>query len=155
MYPTNQNRLDDMLQRYGDIHVAHTQADYEKMCLTAPAAILRRARHVGECHAQVLHDSYFVWNHRASNTFKELKQFVCQGQARYLPATIHNWADLQQLTIIIAREYLARVDPPALPCLLPREAEVRWWQYMAIIFECERQRGEITIRPRRVRSPLR
>lgn len=148
MHATVPSRLDDMLNIYGDRQVERFLEEQRQLGMTPTKISTRQARRRGECRGFVIHDSYFVWNRPVSNSFEELRQFVCAGQAEYLPRTINNWKELERITIEVAAEFLDRHSGMVVhPVLLPKDREIQWWQYMATIFECCRQQGELAYDP--------
>ncbi len=137
------SRIDDMISRYGNQAAASARYDDEKCCETLSHTREELARHGGESLAWVVHDSFFIWERPLSNTFEELRDYMCQSDCEYRARTVLTWIDLKQYTTSRAVSFLNRTNYPPLPALLTDEHEKRWWIMMAILHQCYRQLREI------------
>ena len=132
------SRIDDMLRIYGDKAVQAEQDRAAKHGQTLGNCEIQSLRRRAECRAWVIHDSYFVWRKPLSNTFDELKSFMTDDGDRFAPT---DWQTLKSYTVARATGFLGRMTHTPCPVLLSETHRIRWWQYMAIIHECDRQLG--------------
>jgi len=130
------SRIDCMLTVYGDIFVKEAAEEAEKQCRELTPAQEYLARQLGECRAWAVHDSFFIWDRPLSNTFEELREFICEQKPEWYRQMIRSWADLKKRTLELAGELLHRVTYPPFPDNLTEELNYKWWQYMAIAHQC-------------------
>lgn len=135
-------RIDDMLRIYGDNEVADARAEAEKVCEQLTPYNEQLARHRGECRAWVEHDAHFIWERRLSNTYQELRTFLTEDAPGHVMAAVHDWATLRTRAATMAVRLLQRMQYPPLPALLPAPQEALWWQFVAIIHECDARSGK-------------
>jgi len=129
-------RIDDMLTRYGDITVAEAAEDAEKRGESLTPFFAELARHAGESRAWAVHDSFFIWERPLSNTFDELRDYICEQDSMLRSQMIRNWADLKKRVMTLAVDRLCRMQYPPLPVFLPDDVQTTWWIYMAILHQC-------------------
>lgn len=135
-------RVDDMLRIYGDKAVLAEQVAAEKIGQQPSSFLIEHARHRGECLAWAVHDSYFMWERPLSNTYDELRAYVCGSDAGPAELAVRDWSSLRAYTVERSVSFLGRLDYPPNPIDLHGEHHTRWWMYMAIIHECDRQLGK-------------
>ena len=137
----NLSRLDDMLSIYAAKAVALARSEADKRGEVLPPCAEQLAKHRGECQAWATHDSFFIWRKPLSNSFDELRKFVLRGTPAHVTGPVRDWATLHTATYTKAVQYLGRMHYPPLPDLLPPDGRTCWWQLMAILHECDLQRG--------------
>lgn len=125
-----------MLRIYGDKYVAVEQRRAEKRCEILSSYMVEHWRHLGECRAWAVHDSFFIWNRPLSNTFEELRGLAFQLCTPSAAVRVCDWLALRDYVLKAAEGFLARLPRPAFPCDLVGEYRMRWWQWMAIAHQC-------------------
>ncbi len=130
-------RIDDMLRIYGDKIVAAEEAEAQKCGERLDPYMRDYYRHLGECRAWAVHDSFFIWERPLSNTFEELRDHAVAEAPAHVCRQVTDWCKLKEHTLTTATNFLARMTPPAFPELLPEEHKTKWWIWMAIIHQCE------------------
>ena len=125
-----------MLRIYGDKAVKKEQERADKQCETLSPYMADYWRHLAECRAWAVHDSFFIWDRPLSNTFEELKGLAFRLHSPGATDRVFTWADLKAYVLRSATEFLARLPRPAFPSDLEGEYHTRWWQWMATAHQC-------------------
>lgn len=136
------SRIDDMLRIYGDKEVAAARAEAEKVCEELTHYNEQLARHRGECRAWLEHDAHFIWERRLSNTYQELREFLVADASWHVMNAVRDWETLRARAVTMAVSLLGRMAYPPLPALLPEPQETLWWQFVAIVHECDARSGK-------------
>lgn len=135
-------RIDDMLRIYGNKEVATARAEAEKVCEELTPYNEQLARHRGECRAWLEHDAHCIWERRLSNSYQELRTFLVEDASWHVMNSVHDWSTLRIRAATMAVSLLGRMVYPPIPALLPKPQESLWWQFVAIVHECDARCGK-------------